>query len=269
MTMWLAKDGTVRHAAVIARLRRDVIAKQPVDDRERQSLSAFVEAFDQLEEPFAQESNLIHVTGSALVVGPRGVVLLKHKRLGFWLQPGGHIDPGESPWAAALREAREETGLEVHFVGPLDDEGFQSCCTLMCTLVAEGIRISTCGTCSMEATPTLIHRRARARRLAGTTGRLLSSKPTPAWKASCAFSNDVDPICKNRTFVRYWCGWGSITRPGPGANSKPHCLISRRARLRRPSRIVMAGPPAAHRGMRVEMGRHGAVGVSPSKRQQT
>ena len=121
--MWLAKDGTVRHAAVIARLRRDVIAKQPVDDRERQSLRAFVEAFDQLDEPFAQESNTTHVTGSALVVGPRGVVLLKHKRLGFWLQPGGHIDPGESPWAAALREAREETGLEVHFVGPLDDEG--------------------------------------------------------------------------------------------------------------------------------------------------
>ena len=121
--MWLAKDGTVRHAAVIARLRRDVIAKQPVDDRERRSLRAFVEAFDQLGEPFAQESNSIHVTGSALVVGPRGVVLLKHKRLGFWLQPGGHIDPGESPWAAALREAREETGLEVNFVGPLDDEG--------------------------------------------------------------------------------------------------------------------------------------------------
>ena len=121
--MWVAKDGTVRHAAVIARLRRDVIAKQPVDDRERQSLRAFVEAFDQLDEPFAQESNSIHVTGSALVVGPRGVVLLKHKRLGFWLQPGGHIDPGESPWAAALREAREETGLEVNFVGPLDDEG--------------------------------------------------------------------------------------------------------------------------------------------------
>jgi 8-oxo-dGTP pyrophosphatase MutT (NUDIX family) len=113
----------VRHAAVIARLRRDVIAKQPVDERERQSLSAFVEAFDQLEEPFEQESNSIHVTGSALVVGPRGVVLLKHKRLGFWLQPGGHIDPGESPWAAALREAREETGLEVDFAGPLDIEG--------------------------------------------------------------------------------------------------------------------------------------------------
>jgi 8-oxo-dGTP pyrophosphatase MutT (NUDIX family) len=119
----VAKDGTVQHSAVIARLRRDVVAKEPVDDREVRSLRAFIEAFDQLDEPLSQESNSIHVTGSALVVGPRGVVLLKHKRLGFWLQPGGHVDPGESPWVAALREAREETGLEVRFAGPLDDDG--------------------------------------------------------------------------------------------------------------------------------------------------
>ena len=51
-------------------------------------------AFDALDEPFSREHDPVHVTGSGFVVGPRGVVLLKHKRLGFWMQPGGHIDRG-------------------------------------------------------------------------------------------------------------------------------------------------------------------------------
>jgi 8-oxo-dGTP pyrophosphatase MutT (NUDIX family) len=40
-------------------------------------------------------------------------VLHLHKRLNMWLQPGGHIDAGETPAEGALREAREETGLDV------------------------------------------------------------------------------------------------------------------------------------------------------------
>ena len=31
----------------------------------------------------------------------------------MWLQPGGHIEAGEQPWEASLREAEEETGLAV------------------------------------------------------------------------------------------------------------------------------------------------------------
>jgi len=109
------EDEPMEHAAVLAQLRSAVLAREAVDDRERRSIAAFIEAFDRLDDPLAQESDPVHVTGSALVVGPRGVVLLKHKRLGIWLQPGGHIDPGETPWDAALREAREETGLDVRF----------------------------------------------------------------------------------------------------------------------------------------------------------
>jgi 8-oxo-dGTP pyrophosphatase MutT (NUDIX family) len=105
------------------RVRIDVAARQPVDEREAVSIERFLAAFDALAAPLDQESDPIHVTGSGIVVGPRGVVLLEHKRLGIWLQPGGHIDPGESPWDAALRESREETGLEVSFAGPLDAVG--------------------------------------------------------------------------------------------------------------------------------------------------
>ena len=56
----------------------------------------------------------VHVTGSAVILHPpsRRVLLRWHERMGSWLHVGGHVDPGEScPWDAAVREAREETGL--------------------------------------------------------------------------------------------------------------------------------------------------------------
>lgn len=113
----------MRDGQLHQRIRADVVARQPVDEREALSIERFLVAFDALAAPFDQESDLIHVTGSGIVIGPRGVVLLKHKRLGIWLQPGGHIDPGETPWDAALRESREETGLDVSFAGLIDDAG--------------------------------------------------------------------------------------------------------------------------------------------------
>ncbi|MEU0332651.1 NUDIX domain-containing protein [Streptomyces sp. NPDC006193] len=55
-----------------------------------------------------------HVTASALVIDPeRGRVLLTlHRKLGMWLQMGGHCEPGDATLAAAaLREAAEESGV--------------------------------------------------------------------------------------------------------------------------------------------------------------
>ena len=107
------------------RVRADVAARAGavVDERERRSVERFLAAYDRLEHPFDIDADPVHVTGSGIVVGRRGVLLLEHKRLGIWLQPGGHVDPGETPWEAARRESCEETGLEVRFVGPLRADG--------------------------------------------------------------------------------------------------------------------------------------------------
>jgi mutator protein MutT len=45
-----------------------------------------------------------------------GIVLLRraiHPSYGKWVFPGGYVDRGETPEAAAVREAKEESGLEV------------------------------------------------------------------------------------------------------------------------------------------------------------
>ncbi len=54
-----------------------------------------------------------HVTASAWVTTPTadGFLLVHHRKLDRWLQPGGHMDGDPDVAAAALREVREETGL--------------------------------------------------------------------------------------------------------------------------------------------------------------
>lgn len=102
-------------ADLVALVRASVTARRPVDARERDSMAEFVRRVDQLAEPFDEHADRVHVTASAIVVSDdqRRVVLHLHKRLKIWLQPGGHIDAGETPWDAACREAAEETGLPV------------------------------------------------------------------------------------------------------------------------------------------------------------
>jgi 8-oxo-dGTP pyrophosphatase MutT (NUDIX family) len=79
--------------------------------RELASRDLILTALDQLTDPFDRYADPLHLTASAIVAGSRGTVLHLHKTLGRWLQPGGHIDPGEAPWEAAARETEEETGL--------------------------------------------------------------------------------------------------------------------------------------------------------------
>jgi 8-oxo-dGTP pyrophosphatase MutT (NUDIX family) len=55
-----------------------------------------------------------HITASCFIVHPHGtsVLLHHHRRLGRWLQMGGHVEEGETPAQTALREGAEESGLD-------------------------------------------------------------------------------------------------------------------------------------------------------------
>lgn len=62
---------------------------------------------------FGRDSLFGHITCSAWVLNAERseVVLVKHRRLNRWIQPGGHIEPFETPLEAAFREGVEETGI--------------------------------------------------------------------------------------------------------------------------------------------------------------
>jgi 8-oxo-dGTP pyrophosphatase MutT (NUDIX family) len=99
--------------ATTADLRALVEGHEPVSPREAAAKVRFLEELSALSAPCDEHAGPTHVTASGIVVGPRGTVLHLHKRLGIWMQPGGHIDPGETPEVAACREATEELGLAV------------------------------------------------------------------------------------------------------------------------------------------------------------
>lgn len=63
---------------------------------------------------FRRELRHGHLTGSAWIVNRAGdhVLLTHHRKLGIWVQPGGHCDGEPDVLATSLREAREESGLD-------------------------------------------------------------------------------------------------------------------------------------------------------------
>jgi len=73
--------------------------------------TAYIEAN---EDVFFRELWPAHVTGSAWVVNPQRshVLMLHHRKLDQWFQPGGHADGDSDIVGVALRETAEESGIE-------------------------------------------------------------------------------------------------------------------------------------------------------------
>lgn len=92
-----------------------VEAFTPYDDRAHQHLQLLRQLLTDTPAPLSRDQYVPgHVTASAFVLSPDGssLLLIHHRKLGLWLQPGGHIDDDDaSLQASAAREASEETGL--------------------------------------------------------------------------------------------------------------------------------------------------------------
>ena len=101
---------------ILESARAAIADYRPQDARERRFQERMLELLA-LQAPTSRNHFVPgHLTASGFVLSPErdAVLLILHKKLGLWLQPGGHIDPGDQSLAdAARREVREEVGLDL------------------------------------------------------------------------------------------------------------------------------------------------------------
>jgi len=99
----------MRRRQLLTRLER----YRSADALEARHQAAIVELVGTAENAFDRDHFAPgHVTASCFIVDGDRLLLHHHRRLNRWLQMGGHVEHDEHPEEAALREGREESGLD-------------------------------------------------------------------------------------------------------------------------------------------------------------
>lgn len=57
--------------------------------------------------------DVVKKCASCFVINEGKILLIYHKKFNKYIQPGGHINEGEEPYEAAIREVLEETGINI------------------------------------------------------------------------------------------------------------------------------------------------------------
>ncbi len=98
-------------------------AHTPADATEEAMLQNTIQFVNQHPDCFERTLLVGHITGSAWIVDKTRTmtVLVHHRKLNRWFQPGGHCDGDSDVLNVAMKEAQEETGL---FVKPVDNRIF-------------------------------------------------------------------------------------------------------------------------------------------------
>lgn len=98
------------HASCVGELT----AWSPPNEDQLQLRERYLQHLDDHPDGWSRDCHGAHLTASTLIVAPDRdrVLLTLHRRIGRWLQTGGHIEATDTDLtAAALREASEESGL--------------------------------------------------------------------------------------------------------------------------------------------------------------
>ena len=95
-------------------IREEIKNYRPWNEQERQDQAVILAFLDKDPDAFYRTNLLAHMTASAWVVNPQRskVLMVYHRLYDSWSWTGGHADGEEDLLAVALREVREETGVQ-------------------------------------------------------------------------------------------------------------------------------------------------------------
>ena len=95
-------------------IREQIKNYRPWNEQERQDQAVILAFLEQNPDAFYRTNLLAHMTASAWVVNPQRTrtLMVYHRLYDSWSWAGGHADGEEDLLAVALREVREETGLQ-------------------------------------------------------------------------------------------------------------------------------------------------------------